>query len=48
MSGMMLPVIREWPSVSASLMVLRSIARLAAKRTRWSCHGDFGSHWSGK
>ena len=26
----------------------RSIARLAACRTRRSCHGDFGSHWSAK
>src|SRR5215470_12088533 len=25
----------------------RSIARLAARRTRRSCHGDLGSHWSG-
>ena len=27
-------------------MALRSIARLAASRTRRSCQGDFGSHWS--
>ena len=34
--------------VSAWLMLSRSIARLAARRTRSSCHGDFGSHWSAK
>src|ERR671937_3057942 len=36
------------PSISDWLMPLRSMARLAAMRTRLSCHGDFGSHWSGK
>jgi hypothetical protein len=34
--------------VSASFVPSRSIARLAARRTRSSCQGDFGSHWSGK
>src|SRR4030095_10585031 len=24
------------------------MARLAALRTRWSCQGGFGSHWSGR
>src|SRR2546425_872986 len=43
---MMLYVSLEWPSVIAWLMALRSIARLAARRTRRSCQGDFGSHWS--
>ena len=42
------PVGREAPSVSASLSALRSIARLAALRTRGSAHGDFGSHMSKK
>ena len=44
----MLPVGRERPSVSASLSAWRSMARLAASRTRLSAQGDFGSHWSGK
>jgi hypothetical protein len=35
---------RPNPRYSASLNALRSIARLAASRTRWSAHGDFGSH----
>jgi hypothetical protein len=39
-------VSNECPSVSAWLIACRSIARLAARRTRRSCHGDFGSHWS--
>ena len=30
----------------AWLMALRSMARLAARRTRLSYQGDFGSHWS--
>ncbi len=42
----MLCVRRECPSVTAWLMVLRSTARFAASRTRRSCQGDFGSHWS--
>ena len=37
--GAMLPVGREAPSVSASLSALRSIAWLAASRTRRSAHG---------
>ncbi len=41
------PVGFEKPRVSAWLSAFRSIAWLAAKRTRRSCHGDFGSHWSG-
>ena len=36
----------EKPRVSDWLMAWRSIARLAAKRTRRSAHGDFGSHCS--
>ena len=36
------------PSDSASLIACRSMARLAARRTRRSCQGDFGSHCSGK
>ena len=43
---MMLYVSFEWPSVIAWLMALRSIARLAARRTRGSAHGDFGSNCS--
>ena len=46
--GMMPPVSRDKPSVSAWLMAARSRARLAASRTRRSAHGDLGSHWSGK
>ena len=46
--GTMLPVSPEKPSDSASLIAFRSMARLAARRTRWSCQGDFGSHWSTK
>ena len=34
------------PRYSASLMLLRSIARLAARRTRRSAHGERGSHCS--
>ena len=45
--GMMLPVGLEWPSVSAWLMAFLSKASAAARRTRRSCQGDFGSHWSG-
>src|SRR2546422_335319 len=37
--GTMLPVIPAKPSCSASLTVFRSMARLAASRTRWSRHG---------
>ena len=44
----MLLVIRENPSVSDWLMAWRSIAWLAARRTRRSAHGDFGSHCSVK
>src|SRR5262245_64539064 len=44
----MLPVRREAPRVSASLIDWRSAARLAARRTRRSDHGDLGSHWSKK
>src|SRR5215471_15334141 len=29
-------------------MELQSMARLAARRTRGSCQGDIGSHWSAK
>src|SRR6266545_314319 len=43
---MMLWVSLEWPSVMAWLMALRSMAWFAARRTRRSCQGDFGSHWS--
>src|SRR5262245_35800651 len=46
--GMIEFVSNECPSVSAWLIACRSIARLAARRTRRSCHGDFGSHWSTK
>src|SRR5262249_360353 len=46
--GTMLPVMPAKPSCSASFSVLRSIAWLAAKRTRRSCQGDFGSHCSVK
>ena len=42
----MLEAILEKPSVSAWLMACRSMARLAARRTRRSCHGDFGFHCS--
>src|SRR5215510_1969035 len=45
---MMLAVIRDNPSVSASLSPCRSIARFAASRTRASAHGDFASHCSAK
>ncbi len=38
----------EKPSVSAWLSACRSMAWLAAWRTRRSCQGDFGSHWSGR
>src|SRR5262249_16671411 len=41
---MMLGAGRPNPRYSASLNALRSSARLAASRTRWSAHGDFGSH----
>jgi len=44
---MMLPVMRESPPVLAWSIAGRSIAWFAASRTRRSCHGDFGSHWSG-
>ncbi len=47
MRGTMLPVSREKPSVSAWFTACRSMARLAAWRTRRSCQGDFGSHCSG-
>ena len=42
------PVGFEKPSVSAWFSACRSMARLAALRTRTSDHGDFGSHWSGR
>jgi len=45
---MMLKVSAECPSVMAWLIAFRSMAWLAATRTRRSCHGDFGSHWSSK
>ena len=32
----------------SSVVIGRSIATVAARRTRSSCQGDFGSHWSGK
>src|SRR5207245_5885005 len=41
-------VSNDCPSVSALLIVCRSIARLVARRIRRSCHGDVGSHWSTK
>jgi len=43
----MLPVGAEKPSASASLMAWRSMARLAASRTRRSAHGEPGVHCSG-
>ena len=43
----MLPVGPEKPSDSASLMAWRSIARLAASRTRRSAQGDPAAHCSG-
>ena len=45
--GMMLPVGREKPRVSAWLTALRSMARLAARRTLMLAQGDFGFHCSG-
>jgi hypothetical protein len=42
------PVGLPKPSISAWLIALRSMRRLAAWRTRRSCHGDFASHWSRK
>ena len=45
---MMLAVTLAKPRYSASFSALRSMARLAATRTRLSCHGDFGSHCSVK
>ena len=47
MRGTKLPVSREKPSVSALFTAWRSMAWLAASRTRRSAHGDLGSHWSG-
>ncbi len=41
---MMLEVALPNPRYSAWLRVFRSMARFAASRTRWSAHGDFGSH----
>ena len=46
--GTMLPVILDSPNVRAWLMAWRSMARFTAWRTRRSCQGDFGSHWSAK
>src|SRR5439155_10525251 len=43
---MMLAVSFDSPSVSAWFTAWRSIARFAARRTRRSAHGDFGSHCS--
>src|SRR5213596_1382303 len=43
---MMLPVILENPRVTAWLIAWRSTAWFAARRTRRSCHGELGSHWS--
>ena len=43
---MMLPVTFERPRNSAWLIACRSMARLAASRTRRSAHGDLASHWS--
>ena len=43
---MMLDAGRPCPRNSASLNALRSIARLAASRTRRSAHGERGSHCS--
>src|SRR5262245_53624344 len=45
---MMLGAGLPYPRYSASLKPLRSIDRLAARRTRRSAHGDFGSHCWGK
>ena len=45
---LMLPVILENPRLSAWLIAGRSTARVAARRTRRSCHGEPGSHWSAK
>src|SRR5882672_3637908 len=42
--GISEPVGLEKPRVSAWLRASRSMARLAACRTRRSAHGDFGSH----
>ena len=42
----MLALMLPKPRYSASLIVLRSVARFAASRTRRSAHGDFGSHCS--
>jgi peptide/nickel transport system substrate-binding protein len=38
------------PDETTRLAALKrgEVARLAARRTRSSCQGDFGSHWSGK
>src|SRR5262244_326590 len=46
--GTTLPVMPAKPSCSASFKVFRSIAWLAARRTRRSCQGDFASHCSVK
>ena len=43
---MMLAVTRAKPRYSASLNACRLMARLAARRTRRSAHGDFGSNCS--
>src|SRR5438128_10432946 len=43
---MMLEAARAKPRYSDSLITWRSIARFAARRTRRSAHGDFGSHCS--
>jgi hypothetical protein len=42
------PLSREALSVSAAFSAFRSMAWLAASRTRWSAHGDLGSHMSKK
>ena len=45
--GMIVPVSREKPSVSAWFTPLRSMARLAARRTFTFAQGDLPSHCSG-
>ena len=42
------PVSLEKPNRSASFMACLSTARIAASRTRRSCHGELGFHCSGK
>ena len=44
--GMMMLVGGQNPRHDTSLTAGRSMARIAAWRTRLSCQTDFGSHWS--